>query len=279
MGRKARATATLILALVANRTLVAQGYEPTKPRNLVVGNIAIGGVTAAVQAAVRGDNVGKALLVGALGGAVHGAGKALQKDIGLAAVGIGSIGTSIVANAGRGAHPLDAFVFPIGPARLRLTPNGERKVQASLNLYETAYLASTFMRPGMRLDWNASQQSATFVFRTPRRLLPLPGPRAAGLTTGSVILLNDFASHPKETLNHERVHLQQGWFLQETWGRPIENDLRERTALLRWIPGWLELGIVTPALFEFERQAIGPGALIKTFREREAETIESWGKR
>jgi hypothetical protein len=271
--RKGRAAATLFLALAAHSTLGAQIYEPTKIQNVLIGNVAIGGVTAALHAAIKGDNIGKAFVVGALGGGVHAAGKMFEKDIGLASMGLGAIGTSIVANAGRGVGALDQIVLPIGPARLRFDPRNPRGVRASLNVYETAYAARQFFKPGMRVDWTESGRSGTLVFRQSDRVF-LGSLSAAGLTAGSAIILSDKALDPARTATHERVHVQQGWFLQEVWGRPIEQLARDRTPFLRWIPGWLDLGVVTPGLISMELRTIGLHGPMRTMRETEAETLE-----
>ena len=227
---------------------------------------------------MSGKPVTRALLTGAFGGALHGSAKITAPHLGLPAVALGAVGTSIVANAGRGAGMLDEVMLPLGPARLRLSTDGPRRINVALNAYEGAMLVSRLMKPGMRVDWQWSLQSGAVVLRTADRIYG-GGRRANGLTSGSVITLTDRAWFPEEVFNHERVHVQQQWFLHEVWGRPIEMRLRERTRELRWIPGWLEIGFVTPALVSLESNTIGVNGPLRSLRESEAETVEELTRR
>ncbi len=276
--RPACAAAAIFLSLAAStRPLAAQhGYGRTDLPTVLVGNAVIGGLTAGVHAAIRGDHIGKALLVGTLGGAVHGVGKSYGRDFGLAGVQLGAVGTSIVANAGRGESPLSSLMLPLGPARIRVTPYAPRKVHFALNAYESAYLVKGFLQPGWRLDWDQSHQSGTFAFRASSDLYSARGKRAVGLTSGSMITVSDIAAQPEETFAHERVHVQQNWFAHEVWGRPIETAVRERVSFLKWIPGWIEIGAVSPAILVLEAQAFGLNGPLRSWRESEAETLENW---
>jgi hypothetical protein len=222
--------------------------------------------------------VSRALLTGVAGGVVHGSGKILSPEFGIAGMALGSVGTSIVANAGRGAFAFDELTLPLGPARFRITRDGPHNVHVAINAYESAILLHRLMQPGMRVDWNRSSQTGAVVLRTAAPLIVADGKRAAGLTAGSVITLSDRAMNPARSFNHERIHVQQEWFLQEIWGRPVENGARARMIALRWIPRWVELGVVTPTLSTLERNMIGIHAPMRSWRESEAEALEDWSR-
>jgi hypothetical protein len=166
-------------------------------------------------------------------------------------------------------------VLPLGPARLRVQPRAERPLGFAINGYETVLLAHRALRPDTRVDWALSRRAGTVVLRTSRALPAPVGQRAAALTAGSTITLSDRASDPAESYVHERIHVQQEWFLQETWGRPVEDALRQRTPLLRRLPRWLELGVVPPTLLAAEGSTLGRDGPLRFTREWEAEALES----
>jgi hypothetical protein len=215
----------------------------------------------------------RALVAGTMGGAVHGYGKILSPDRGLVGIAVGHLGASLVANAGRGTSVVDELVVPLGPARIRMTARASRKIGVTLNAFESAIVVHRALQPGVRIDWGRSAATGTLVLRTAAPLIVTEGRRAAGLTAGSVITLSDQAMNLARSLDHERIHVQQEWFIQEVWGRPVENGARGHAAL-RWVPAWLDLGIVTPALTTLERQTIGVNAPLRSWREAEAEALE-----
>lgn len=272
--RSTIAAATIAVSLVANTAVEAQLQQPRHydVPTIVGGNAVIGGVTAAIQAAAAGRPVAKAFLTGALGGAVHGYGKVFSPDLGLGGMALGAVGTSIVANAGRGAPLYDELVLPVGPGRVRISQTG--RVNVALNAFDGAMLARRLMQRGTRMDWSRSLQAGTVVLTTPERLMVGNGLRAAGITSGTTILLSDRASNPERTFKHERIHVQQAWFVHEVLGRPLEMSLRKRVPMLRVIPRWLELGVLMPTAQELERLTIGTTGPLRSWRETEAESLE-----
>jgi hypothetical protein len=274
---RTRAAAVVLVTLLAHGGLGAQSRsERNDLPSVIAGNSVLGGLTAAAQALLAGKPVMRALLTGAIGGAVHGAGKILSTRSGFAAIAVGAAGTSIVANAGRGAAPFDELMMPLGPARLRYS--AERGIHASVNAFESAMLGRRLLQPGARMDWSESLRTGAFVLRSTRPLYSLDDRRAAGLSAGSVILLSDRAWNSERTLDHERIHAHQGWFLQETWGRPLERALRQRSVALSWIPSWVDVGVFTPGLLHLERRTIGLHGPIRSWHEAEAESLERWSR-
>jgi hypothetical protein len=187
---------------------------------------------------------------------------------------LGAVGSSIIANAGAGSDAFDEITLPVGPARVRVRTGASPAIDFTVNGYETMMLAHRLVQPGVRVDWNHSRRAGTFVLRTSRRLGAPGGWRAAAVTTGSVIVLSELASDLERSFDHERIHVQQEWFLQEILARPVESSLRARAPLLRAIPQWFEFGIVPPALLKLEGKTLGPSGPLRSSQESEAEAIE-----
>lgn len=267
-----RAVAATLLPLACASILTAQPAVPPQPAGIIAGNAAIGAATAAVRALVDHRAVGRALFQGGLGGLVLGSGKVLAPRHWWPGFAISTVGTSMVANAAAGSGLLDQLMLPAGPVRARFDVR-ERRMRAGINAFETITLARHLALPDTRIDWKLSLQSSALVLHTARPITKTAVGRAAGRTSGSVVLLSDHARRPERTLPHERVHLQQGWYSGEVIGRPIELSLRTHS-FLSWIPSWIEIGGFPAALLAVERHAIGPNGPIRSWHEAEAEAIE-----
>lgn len=181
----------------------------------------------------------------------------------------------MIVNAGRGVSPFDELSVPIASARLRFTPRAGRKVRVVLNGYETAVLISAAFTTGLEIDWSRTAASGTTVFvtRPDLRIVGANEEEVGGLASSSVVLISAFALDPARTLRHEVVHVQQHWFMQDAWGRPIEDLLRPKLPGARFIPRWLEFGIAVPALLAMEEGLPGRSGLL-ALREAEAERLE-----
>jgi hypothetical protein len=283
---------TQIAALIAavsialpSRTVVAQEVgPPSESRDVATmavfgSNVLLGGLTAAARALVSGHDPARAFALGALGGAVHFSGKLVGPMSGfpggIPGVVLSSTGTAIVSNAGRGTGLFDELHIPVGPLRLRFAPRESRKVRLAINAFETAVLARNLARSGMELDWERSASSGTFVFVTRGTHIRMPdGKLVQGVANAPLVVISAFSADPSRTARHEFVHVQQQWFLDEAWGRPIEGYLRRRIPGGRHIPRWLELGIVPPALELMEGAIFGRDGPIRRLAESEAEMLE-----
>jgi hypothetical protein len=268
-----------------SRTVAAQGARPPSDSRTVAtmavfgSNVLLGGLTAAAHALVSGHDPARAFAIGALGGAVHFSGKLVGPMSGfpggVPGVVLGSTGTAIVSNAGRGAGVFEELYIPVGPLRLRFAPRASRRVRLGINALETGVLAGSLARSGMALDWERSASSGTFVFVTQGRQIRRPdGKLLHGVATASTIVISAFSTDPSRTARHEFVHVQQYWFLAEAWGRPIEDNLRTRIPGGRRIPRWLELGVVPAALQWTESAAFGRDGPVRRLAESEAEMLE-----
>jgi hypothetical protein len=284
--RVAGAVLVAAISLVHSPGIVAaqEPWPPSTSRDVqrlavLGGNVLLGGLTAATHALISRRDPARAFALGAFGGAVHFAGKYVGPlsgfPGGVAGVVLSSTGTAIVSNAGRGVSPLDELYVPVGPLRLRFVPRESRKVRLAVNAFETGVLARNLARRGMRLDWEESAASGTFTFVTQDRHIRMPdGDLVQGVAAASTIVISAFSADRSRTARHEFAHVQQHWFMQETWGRPVEDYLRARVPGLRRIPKWLELGVVPPTVAVLEAAIWGSDGPLLRLQESEAGMLE-----
>lgn len=255
MSRSRLVARVLAFCLLA-RSLAAQPpRESEAPRAATVlaalsVNALLGGATAAVRARLGHRDAARAFARGAAGGAVHFGGKyaasqpgSLSGPVGVA---IGSTGTAMVSNAGRGAPLLDELFLPVGPLRVRLArpeAGARRRVRLTLNAFEGVMLARTFARSGLRVDWERSASAGAFVFVAPHHEIVSDGRIVGGVELGAVAVVGGLTSRLAPIVRHEAAHVQQEYFAQEVWVRPTEAWLRRRVRPLRWVPEWIEPGV------------------------------------
>ena len=244
---------------------------------MIGGNVLLGGLMAAGHALFTGADPLRAFAIGAVGGGIYLAGKNLAVEPGAAKARAGlmlaSTGTAVVANAGRGVHPLREVSLPLGSARLRITPYDARKVSFALNLLETAVIIGHSVTDAVEIDWNRSLATGSVVFFAQEKRILLDGEEYGGFAVAPTVLISTFVPDTASTIRHEVVHVHQQWFLQESLGRPIEDALRKRLPFARYVPGWLELGLAAPALLAFENWA-SRGKGMKRILEAEAERLQ-----
>lgn len=242
------------------------------------GNVLLGGVTAATRALLSRKDPFKAFGVGALGGVVFLAGKDLAVEGGAlrgwAGLAVASAGRSMISNAGRGASPFDELSVPIVATRVRFTPRNTDKVRIAVNGFESAVLIGAAFTRGLEIDWPRTASSGAAVFGTrDLRLVGADGEEFDGWAWAPVVVIGAFARDPSRTMRHEVIHVQQDWFMQEAWGRPIEDYSRSRMPGARFIPRWLELGVAAPALHLLEGWLPGRSG-IRALQEAEAYRLE-----
>jgi hypothetical protein len=237
-------------------------------------NVLLGGLTAATRALIEGHDPARAFAIGAIGGAVHFGAKLIGPGASVAGMAVGATGTAIVANAGRGVSPLDELYLPVGPLRLRVTPRASPKFRVAVNAADAVTLTWNLARPGLVVDWGRTASNGTFVFLTENRRIRFVDREVSGVAAGSTIILSAFATQPGRTMRHEVAHVHQHFFLDEAWGRPVEEYLRRRVSPARRLPRWLELGIVPPALGMLEQGVFGRDGPMSRLKESEAEMLE-----
>ena len=125
----------------------------------------------------------------------------------------------------------------------------------------------------IEIDWNRSFASGAVVFFAQEKRIFLDGEEYGGFAVAPTVLISTFVPDTARMIRHEVVHVHQQWFLQESLGRPIEEALRKRLKLARYLPTWLEVGVVAPGLLVFENWA-SRGEGMKRILEAEAERLE-----
>lgn len=251
--------------------------RPATAAEVIAGNIIVGGITAAGRALFSGADPVRAFGIGALGGAVHVAGKNLAVEPapahGLMGVLVAGVGASIVLNGGRGVHPLRELTVPFASMRVRVSPFDERKLTVAVNLFESALIAHTAAQDGLRLDWSRSVSTGTAIFMARRKRLLHGANELDGLAFGPVVIISGDVRDTARVVRHEVVHAHQHWYIQDAMGRPIEDYLRPRIPLVRRLPRWLELGVVAPGLATFENWATNKRG-VRRLAEAEADRLE-----
>lgn len=274
-----RAALTVLPALTLSASARAQNPfaepQPTR-RQIVAGNVIVAGLTAAAHAKMSGRSVRRALAYGLIGGAVIAGGKAIGSGPGVpATIGgslVGSLGTSLVASAGAGRHPFGELSLPIAMLRLRLTPFDEHKARVTINAWETGIIARSLVRNGTSIDWSLSAQLGTLVMNTDNREIVVDGRTVHGVTTGPAVVISEFSADPATTRRHEAVHVQQHRFAHEAWGLPVEQHFRKKRHG-KWIPTWLELGVIAPIVFAADHEIGGRDRGLRRMRENDAEVF------
>jgi hypothetical protein len=241
-------------------------------------NALIGGLTAATRAALEHRDPAHAFAIGAFGGVMNYGGKYVASRrgalAGWAGLAIASTGTSIVANAGAGLAPIAELYLPIGSVRLRYTPL-TNQFRLGVNAWESAVIAHAFAHAGVHPDWRRSAATGTLVFNAPHNLILIDNDTVGGVTMASAMVLGVGAQSPEtRTWKHETTHVLQHWFVDETWGRPVEDALRRSIPLLRRLPRWLELGLVTPAVETGSDVLFGRDRGLSNLIQAEAELLE-----
>jgi len=216
-------------------------------------NSLLGGVTAGVEARVRGTPFGRAFAAGAAGGAVTYAGKRIAVErfggAGLLGREVAAVGSSVSRNAAEGRAPLERVMLPLGPIRFYVSPLGGAPAQARLDAAAVVAAAYFATRPGARFDAGESLSAGALVFHRPGSAedVGFDGAQAAG-----VVLLRDLAldgpngpGHavdPARVAAHERVHVLQYDQSFLLWAAPAERWAMDRAPWSRRVHRWLDLG-------------------------------------
>lgn len=232
---------------------------------LAMANAFTGGVTAAVSAWLRDEDIGQAFVGGMIGGGVVFTGKRLVvEDVhgaGFFGRYVGALGSNMVRNAGRGTGWLDEIWLPLGPLWIQASPESAHDVR--LNVWQMAALGWALTRDELELDWGSSASSGTFVFEAPRHQLRSDGDRVGGFAMGGVVVVGP-GDEPdlSRTRGHELVHVVQQDHDYVAWERPVESWGWSR--LLHRHPP-VDLGLLRPFLLN---------PLVGALHEGEAEALE-----
>jgi hypothetical protein len=248
------AAAFLLLAMTAAAPLTAQQARPNEPRGSDAGYLAanalLGAGTAALSAAIRGENVARAALLGAGGGGVGYAGRRVAaaefSGAGLAGRQLAATGTSIVLNAGHGRSPLSHLLLPIGPARLHLTfDHGPRLEAVRINAAEVAVLVWAISQPELSFDMEGSLRAGAPVFHADDHAIQSGTTRANGIHINGLVIIGGFRDKPVEqVLRHELVHVLQNDFVAAAWTGPVESWLVRRMPGGKRVDRFVQFGVL-----------------------------------
>ena len=222
------------------------------------GNVALGGLTAALIQKWRGGSFWDGFLDGALGEAVVYAGKRLAVErfygAGLAGRQVAAVETSMVRNASDGRGALDQLVLPFGFARLYLRRDATSPIplKGQIKLDVPTILTATYaaLLENADFDVSASVSAGALVFVRQERWAEESW---IGAQTAGVLWLRGNPDDPYPDVErsamfaHERVHVTQYDFSFLAWGDPIESPLIERLPGGAWIDRHLDLGLYLAA--------------------------------
>lgn len=184
-------------------------------------NALLGGGTAAVGRAVRGEPIHDAMAEGAVGGLVAYGGKRLAAEdffgAGLLGRQASAVGTSVVRNATDGRPPFSRLEFPVGPVHLHT--GGPRGWELRPDALDAINLGIHVARTDYRFLWGESLSAGALVVE--RTTGDSPG--RLGEAAGGFIRIDRLPERQRRsTLAHERVHVLQDDFLDMAWFRRAE---------------------------------------------------------
>lgn len=195
-------------------------------------NSLLGAVSAGVQQELRGGSFRDGFARGAVGGSVIYVAKRVaagQFDgAGLIGRELGSVGASVVRNAGAGVPSFSEIVLPIGIARLYVRP-AQRSIRVRPDLTAIGWTIAGLRKEGLRLDWSESLSAGTPVFFADDKILIISDDSAhvGGVTNSGVIYLANVPAFgpnvARINAKHERVHVLQEDQLFLTITEPFED--------------------------------------------------------
>ena len=255
MNRAAHKVAAIaVTALLSSATPVrAQVSTNARVSNLAA-NAAIGAVIAVARSLLDGHGMTRPALLGAVGGAVQGAGRQVVAGgataSGLLGREISALGISLTYSAGSDSLIL---IAPIGLITLEIRPHTENQVRARVSLVDLALVASALTDGHSRFDVGSSLSAGLPVFsralhdRTVGYGEPNTYVEAGYFQVGVIYLADEFSpARRREALRHETVHLLQWDAYSQLVAFPAER------AIVRQVPGgktlsrFLDLGALGP---------------------------------
>lgn len=210
----------------------ASTTEPRTGNATLLGiNMAIGAVTAGVWRASNHRPVWQGVGRGAAAGALVFAGKRIIAEERPLAWWTGrqlaAIGSSEVANAGRGAPILQRVVLPVGPIRIHVDRTAKRKVAVRLDLASTVAITSIALESDSHFALQESLATSAVVFLTPKFSGAVGSHTAGAVKLSEFVPDGDFArlEAKRNVLSHEMIHAAQYDFLFTALGDPIQREL------------------------------------------------------
>jgi hypothetical protein len=228
--------------VLAATPATAQVSTNARVSNLVA-NAAIGAALAAARQVFGRHQFTRPIVLGALGGAIQGAGRQVAAGrstaSGLIGRQVSALGISATYSAGADSLVL---IAPLWLITFEVRPHQQNRFRARVNLMDFAFVTSALIE-GRSLDFGSSLVAGAPVFTRPVARTDV----AAGYTRmGVIFLLNTPPALRREILSHEAVHLLQWDAYNQLVANPIERTL------VRGVPGgsslsrFLDLGVLSP---------------------------------
>jgi hypothetical protein len=235
----------IMLGLMLRSATPAAAQVSTSARvSNLTANAAIGAIIAAARQLLGGHQFTRPIVLGAVGGAIQGAGRQVAAGrstaSGLIGRQVSALGISVTYSAGADSLVL---IAPVWLVTFEVRPHQQNRFRARVNLMDFAFVTSALI-DGRSLDVGSSLVAGAPVFtrRIARADLEL------GYTRMGVIFLMNGTSPAlrREALSHESVHLLQWDAYNQLVANPIERTL------VRLVPGggslsrFLDLGVLSP---------------------------------
>lgn len=242
--------AVLTLALLAPPVASAQVSTRARASDAAF-NIAIGGATGAITAAIHGQSVWTGAWRGLAGGSVMSAARQLAGNgtpgAGITARGISAVGVSLIAAGGDSAIH---YLIPVGPATIVVLPG--HSVDWRLNVTQAVATIALFASPNTRFDAARTLYSGAPVFADRRPHFGESGDKEfLGAEELGTIRLAPEAFDPAipnsaRALRHETIHVLQEDYLNNAVTLPIERAVLRTFPLGRLFARHLDVGLLTP---------------------------------
>lgn len=233
----------LALTLLAATPATAQVSTNARVSNLAA-NAAIGATLAAARQLFGRHKFMRPIMLGALGGAIQGAGRQVAAGRSTVSGFIGrqvsALGISATYSAGADSLVL---IAPVWLVTFEVRPHQHNRFRARVNLMDFAFVTSALIE-GRSLDLGSSLVAGAPVFIRPISRTDMD----LGYTRmGVIFLMNDTPPGlRREVLSHEAVHLLQWDAYNQLVANPIERTF------VRSLPGgkslsrFLDLGLLSP---------------------------------
>lgn len=228
-SRAASVAVLLVSALASPYDAVAQVQNREHPGwvsdvGVASANIVVGGVTAAVTALIRGEDVSEAFLKGAAGGGVVFVGKRVAAErfdgAGLLGRQIASVGSSMVADAGLGRELYTEVWLPAGPVWVQVRPKA--RLRARANLLDVGAVIWAATRSELRFDLGRSLSNGAPVFVADGHRIFMGSEHIGGFASGGVVVIGVSSLDVEAVQRHENIHVIQHDYLRLTLDRPVE---------------------------------------------------------
>jgi hypothetical protein len=236
-----------MLGLMPLAATPATAQVSTKARaSNLAANAAIGAVLAGARQVFGRHKYVRPMLLGALGGAIQGAGRQVAAGrstaSGLIGRQVSALGISATYSAGADSLIL---IVPVWLVTFEVRPHQENRIRARVNLMDLAFVASALI-DGRSLDVGSSLVAGAPVFTRPIT----PTDVEAGYSRMGVIFLLDGRppAARRVTLSHETVHLLQWDAYNQLVANPIERTLVRAVPGGKSISRFIDLGVLSPTM-------------------------------